>query len=405
MNLPALQLKDHPLFNCGNPNCPICSKAYSFLKIKNKLRLIKENFSTDAVSPFVGRFDYPNINVGVLTPPDHSEESWLYDAPKQWSMQNLQIPKIVDFRSSLINSRSKINVRSRNKFLELNQEVAMASRPADIEINLAKKPQLRMSFDNYMAPQGPRAEIKKASLTENPKISHKVEKTFSDTDLKANNALIYLYKSNFDENFLSRLLSVGTLGIGKNRKLVPTRWSIVGVDSNIGNHLVSKIKDYQHSNYLVFFGGYLGNYYLILYFPEIWSYELFETHISNPNHFMTDYEPYHGRKAYASNTAGGFYATRLPILERLEKMKRQASVIALRFITGDYTLPLGVFVCREATRKALGNKPIEFGSKELMIKYAKALIRKKFNININNLLNRSILLKNIQQQSKLTKFI
>ena len=405
MKLPSLKSKDHPLFNCGNPNCPICSKAYSFLKIKNKLRLIKENFSTDAVSPFVGRFDYPNINVGVLTPPDSSEESWLYDAPKQWSMQNLQIPKIVDFRSSLINSRSKINVRSRNKFLELNQEVAMASKPADIEINLAKKPQLRMSFDNYMAPQGPRATIKKASLTENPKISQKVEKVYSDTDLKANNALIYLYKNNFDENFLSRILSVGTIGLKPNRKLVPTRWSITATDDTLGKYLLKKIKDYNELDYSAFFGGYLGNHYLLLFFPEVWSYELFETHIKNPQHYMTDYEPYQGRKYYAQNTAGGYYTVRLAILEKLNQLKRQGSCLALRFITGDYTLPLGVWVTREAARKALQNKPIGFSDKDLMLSYARKLVKKKFNLNLDTLLNKSMLLREINTQSKLTKFI
>ena len=405
MKLPSLNTKNHPFFNCGNPNCPICSKAYSFLKIKNRITKIKENFSTDSISPFVGRYNYPNINVGILTPPEHEENSWLYDAPRHWSEQNFQIPRIIDFRSSLINSRSNLNIKKRSKFLELNQEIAMASKPVDTEISLKDKPILRMDFNNHSAPSGPQAEIKKAYLTENPKISHKVEKVFSDTDLKANNALIYLYKNNFDENFLSRLLSVGTIGLKPNRKLVPTRWSIVGVDSNLGNYLVSKIKDYQQSNYLAFFGGYLGNFYLILLFPEIWNYELFETHISNINHYMADYEPYYGRKSYAQNTAGGFYACRIAILERLEEMKKQASVLALRFITGDYTLPLGVWVTREAARKTMNSKPIEFSDKELMLTYAEKLIKKKFNLNLNNLLEKSILLKNIRQQSKLTKFI
>ena len=404
MKLPPLNTKDHPFFNCGNPNCPICSKAYSFLKIKNKIIKLKENFSTDAVSPFVGRFDYPNINIGMLTPPEHEEDSWLYDAPKHWSMQNLQIPKIVDFRSSLINSRSKINVKSRNKFLELNQEVAMASKPVDVEVNLKDKPLLRMNFNNYTAPSGPQATIKKASLAENPKISNKVEKTFSDTDLKANDALIYLYKHHFDETFLSKILSVGTLGIGKNRKLVPTRWSITATDDALGKYLLKTIKDHNQINYSAFFGGYLGNYYLILSFPEVWSYELFETHIRNPQHYMTDYEPYEGRKYYAQNTAGGYYTVRLAILEKLNQIKKQGSCLALRFITGDYTLPLGVWVTREAARKTMSSRPIEFSSKELMLEYAKKLAKKRFNIDLNILLDKSILLKELKTQSKLTKF-
>lgn len=400
MKLPSA--KKHPLFNCGNPNCAVCNKAYSMLRVQNKI--IKKDFSSNAVAPFVGKFNYPNINVGILAPPNEADDSWLYDAPKYWAVHNFQIPKIIDFRSSLINSSFKANIMQRNKFLELSQETAMASRPTDIEINLEEKPSFRLNVDSFAAPTGPNAKLKKAKLTSNPKIHTKVQKVYYDTDLKANDALLYLYENRFDENFLSRILSVGNLGIGKNRKLVPTRWSITGVDSQIGNYLVSKIKNYNQSNYLAFFGGYLGNFYLIMFFPEVWNYELFESHVSNINYYMTDYEPYDGRKSYAEETAGGFYAARIGILEKLEELKRQASILALRFITGDYTLPLGVFVCREATRKALLSKPIEFLSKELMLKYAQILIKKKFKVDINHLLKKSKLLKNIKEQSKLAEF-
>jgi len=403
MHLPKYSPKNHPLFNCGNYNCPICAKAYSQIKIKN--RIVKENFSTEGVAPFVGRYGYPSINIGILAPPEETEDTWLYDAPKYWAVNNFQIPKIVDFRSSLINSRNMINVRQRNKFLELNQEVSMASKPVDVDINLKEKPHFRMNYDNYMAPTGPYAELKKAKLTENPKIHTKVQKVHYDTDLKANQALIYLYENKFDENFLSRILSVGTVGIGKNRKLVPTRCSITATDDTLGKYLINEIKNYNEIDYSAFFGGYLGNYYLILCFPEVWSYELFEMHVSNPKHFMTDYETYDGRKYYAGNTAGGYYTVRLAALEKLNEMKKQGSVLALRFITGDYTLPLGVWVTREAARNSMQSKPIEFSSKELMLEYAKKLIKKKFSCNVEIQLKQSILLKNIQQQSKLLKFI
>ena len=169
-----------------------------------------------------------------------------------------------------------------------------------------------------MAPTGPYAQLKKAKLTENPKIHTKVQKVHYDTDLKANEALIYLYENNFDENFLSRILSVGTLGIGANRKLVPTRYSITATDDTLGKHLINKIKKYNPVNdYSAFFDGYLGNYYLILCFPEVWSYELFEMHVSNENNYMMDYESYGVRKHYAENTAGGYYTVRLAALEKL----------------------------------------------------------------------------------------
>ena len=404
MHLPKTNPKNHPLFNCGNYNCPICAKAYSQIKIKNLI--VKENFSTEGVAPFIGRYGYPYINIGILAPPEETQETWLYDAPKYWSYKNFQIPKIVEFRSSLINSREKTEIKRRNKFLELNQEISMASKPTDIDISLKDKPRFRVNYDNFMAPTGPYAQLKKAKLMENPKIDTRVQKVHYDTDLKANDALIYLYENNFDENFLSRILSVGNVGIGKNRKLVPTRWSITATDDTLGKHLINEIKKYNEiNNYSAFFGSYLGNYYLILCFPEVWSYELFEMHVSNENNLMTDYEPYDGRKYYAENTAGGYYTVRLAILEKLNEMKRQASVLALRFITGDYTLPLGVWVTRESARRSMSSKPIEFSSKELMVEYASKLARKRFNFDLGNTLKQSTLLGNVKQQLKLAGFL
>lgn len=403
MRLSKYDVKNHPLFNCGNMNCPVCAKAYSQIKVKT--RIVKENFSTEGVAPFVGRYGYPSINIGILAPPEENEDAWLYDAPKYWSANDFQIPRIIDFRSSLINSRSRINVRGKDKFLELNQEVSMASKPVDIDISLKNKPHFRISYDNFMAPTGPYAELKKAKLTENPKIHTKVQKVHYDTDLKANEALIYLYNNNFDENFLSRILSVGNVGIGKDRKLVPTRWSITATDDTLGKHLINEIKKYNEINYTAFFESYLGNYYLILCFPEVWSYELVEMTVDNPNNIMTDYEPYDGRKYYAEQTAGGYYTVRLAVLERLKEMKKQGSILALRFVTGDYTLPLGVWVTREAARKSMSSRKIEFSSKGLMLEYAKKLVKKKFGFDVSNILNESLLLKNIKQQSKLVKFL
>lgn len=404
MKLPLLDSKDHPLFNCGDPNCPICSKAFSFIKIKDKVVSLKENFMTESVAPFVGRFNYPDINVGILTPPEHEENSWMYDSPKYWSHKNFQIPKIIDFRSSLINSRSGFNVRKKDKFLDLNKEIAMSSKPVDLEVSLLKKPSLDMNFDNFMAPQGPRASLRQAVLTENPYIHTKVDKVNSDTDLKAGKALTYLYDHNFDETFLSRILSVGTVGIGKDRKLVPTRWSITATDDTLGKHLIGKVKDNREINYKAFFGGYLGNYYLVLTFPDVWGYELFEFHVNGPDHYMTDHETYSGRKYYASNTAGGYYTVRLAILEHLKDVKRQGTCIAFRFITGDYTIPLGVWVTREASRNAMRSS-IEFSSKELLLEYARKLVRKKFSIYLDNFLKKSVLLKDLKEQSKLSQFM
>ena len=286
----------------------------------------------------------------------------------------------------------------------------MSSMPVDVEIQLSERPKFQLNLDSYMAPTGANAKLKKISLTENPKIHTKVYKVFSDTDLKAQEAINYLYKNNFDENFLSRILSVGVLGVKTNRKLVPTRFSITAIDDTIGKKLIETIKDYQTYGYAAYFGGYLGNYFLVLFFPEVWSYELFEMYSpSNAGYltpkYTTDYEDYYGRKTYAENTAGGYYAARIAVLEKLNELKKQSSCMVLRFMTDEYSMPLGVWVVRQATRKSLENKPIEFSSKELMLNYAKAVARKRFNLNIEHILKKSFLLKQIEHQSKLLKFL
>ena len=411
MQVPFKQHKGYdPLGDCGKGKCPICARNNAIYSVKNTLD--KEEFTSDAVAPFVGKFGYPNVNVGILAPPEQREDAWLFDAPKYWSAENFEIPRIVDFRSSLLNSRYNINIKKRIKLLELSQDIAMSSKPVDVDIQLQEKPKFRLNLDSHMAPTGPNAKLKRASMTENPKIHTKVYKVFEDIDLKANEAVNYLYQNKFDENFLSKLLSVGTLGLKVNRKLTPTKWSITATDDIIGKNLINEIKDYSEINsYSSFFGNYLGNYYLILMFPEVWSYELFETYVptnwnfSRPLRYSTDYEAYNGRKNYADNTVGGYYTVRLAILEKLKEMKRQASVLALRFITDEYSMPLGVWVTREATRKSMSDKPIEFSSKELMLDYARKLMKRRFNYNVDYLLNVSKLFKSIKQQTKLEKFV
>lgn len=386
-----------------------CPKVYSVIKQKQFNEKAKKEYFGESPNIFVGRYGYPRVNVGILSNEFLPED---VDQPKLWAQQNYDIPKIVDLRSSLINSRFKADVKSFDeKFLEITQEVSMAKRPVDVEIQLNKKPQYNVNLDRDLTPYGPTVKLEKAEITENPKITKQVDKVVSEDDLKATEAIDYLYDKGYDEHFLTKLISVGNLGLKQNRKLVPTRWSITAIDDTLGKKLITGIKEYNEYNYVVHFGDYLGNYYLILFFPEIWSYELFETYVGDPKkpcakeiETATDYEPYLSRKSYASNTVGGYYAARLGILEYLKNKKRQASVLILRFITNEYYMALGVWVVREATRNALKSKPIIFSSKDLMMKYASMLIKKKFSFNLDNLTKRSLLLKEIKQQKKLTQF-
>jgi DNA repair protein NreA len=379
------------------------------LKVNNNF---KSDFFGSSPAPFIGRFGYPHVNIGVLSPQFSGDTSY-YDSPKLWSRSNTSIGKVASMRHGLVNSRTEGNVKKLSgRFMDIVQEVGMAKKSVELEINLKIKPELRLKPEREITPFGPQAKIKKAKITENSSVDTRVERVVSDTDLKAAPAIVSLYKKGFEESSLNKLISVGNLGIGKNRKLVPTRWSITAVDDTVGKQLIKEVKDFSVGDYTAYFGGGWGNYYLLLFFPEVWSYELFETYLNNPVNpwsrsgymYSTDYEDYGGRKRYAEETAGGYYACRMGILEKMKEVKRQGACLALRFISPEYNIPLGVWVCREATRKSLLTRPLVFSDEKLMMQYAKTLIKNKFGFDLDLLLGKSKLLKNKKEQRKLSEF-
>ena len=68
----------------------------------------------------------------------------------------------------------------------------------------------------------------------------RIESAFYDGDLKASDAVVELYKKGVDSGSIHKVLSVGMLGLKKNRKLVPTRWSITAADDMISSRLVKE---------------------------------------------------------------------------------------------------------------------------------------------------------------------
>lgn len=372
----------------------------------------KQDFQGTAPAPFIGRFGYPNVNVGILSPQIMDETSH-YDSPRNWSNTNIPIGAVANLRYSLVNSRTQTTVKKLSGgFVDIIREVGMAKRPAEVEIFLKTKPAFKLVSEREITPFGPGSEMKKARITNNVSVDSRVEKVVNDTDLKASAAIIDLYNKGFEESTLNKLISVGNLGIQTNRKLVPTRWSITAVDDTIGKQLITEVKDLSVGEYAAYFGGGWGNYYLILLFPEVWTFELFETYLAsttnpwskNGYRYSTDYESYEGRKNYAEETAGGYYACRLGILEKMKQLKRQHSCLALRFITPEYNLPLGVWICREAARKSTESKPIFFSDEILLLQYARKFISNKFGFDLDLILNKSRLLKEKKQQPKLTTF-
>jgi DNA repair protein NreA len=372
----------------------------------------KQNFEGSAPAPFIGRFGYPHVNVGVLSPQFVGNVA-AYDSPRLWSSANASISGIAQMRYGLVNSRQKSSIRNLNsRFMEVVQEVGMATKAAELEISLHQKPLLKMKSEKEIIPWGPAATVEKSRIVTNTKIDTRIEKVVDDTDLKAASGVIKLYQKGFEETNLNKLLSVGNLGLKSNRKLVPTRWSITAVDDTVGKDLIKDIKKLPIGDFGVYFGGGWGNYFLILMFPEVWSYELYETYMHkdvNPwskdgYMYSTDNENYDGRKTYAEETAGGYYASRLAVTEGMKKSGRQNSCLVLRFITSEYNIPLGVWTVREAARKSISGQRLLFLSKDEMIAYAKELIRKNFDFDLELLLSKSKLLATMKTQPKLASF-
>jgi len=259
--------------------------------------------------------------------------------------------------------------------------------------------------------QGFSAPLKKAKVTSNVKIDRKVDKIIND-EIKASEGIEYLYKNNFNEYTLSKILSVGVLGLEKNKRLVPTRWSITATDDMLGKNILNQIKDYKWiENYELFFGEFMGNCYLVMLIPNVFSYELFELYLPgsswNPSGEIkasTDYENYYGRKNYASNTAGGYYATRLPVLEYLRKIKRQASVLVVRIETPSYWAALGVWVVRESVRKAFDNRKLSFNSLSEILESSKKIGMIKFGFDPSKIFKKSRLLEGIKTQKNLNEW-
>ena len=361
----------------------------------------KKSYAGEELNIFVGRHGYPNLNVGFL---GNEQVEQIFDAPKEWAKKDFQIPLISGMRSSLINSRFKAQVKTHNtRLLDKAQEVALSNNPVDVDVELVKDPKKNLNLHKFSYPTGPAAELKKVTITSNPKIPKQVDYVVSDTDLKADKAIVSLYRKGFDEHYLTKILSTANLGLRSNRKLVPTRWSITATDDIIGKQLINDITKYPSCDYKVTFGGYLGNYYIIMFLPGPFAYELFEIEVDS-GQYETDYETSFGRKDYAKNCVGGYYANRLAVLEKLKSIKRTGTIITIRFITDKYYQPLGVWVVREASRKSLNERELEFADKELMLKYVIGIAKKYFNHNLKEILAKSKLLRDVTLQRRLGEF-
>ena len=379
---------------CGNENC----KKHSFFL--GKTRSIEQFSGSSPPEIFVGKWNYPNVYAGILSPEEYGNTEILSSA-EIWHKNKLSIPEILQNRNKLIYGRSKTQIKNpQSKFLSVVQEVAMTHKSIATEFKLKKPITKHLENDSRTPLISNAGDVSYVRLQENPSIKSKVDYLVNDVDSKSTIAIQELDKSGIETSSIVKLLSAGLLCKKANRKLVPTRWSITAVDSNLSQEKLKNIKLYPEiQTFEVHNAEYLGNHYEFLLLPEKWSFEVIEISIKNMG-VWHDYESFFPRKTYADSVTGGYYAARLPVTEYLERIKRQCQCIVIREVRPEYYAPLGVGILRQIGREAF-SKP---GKKFSTLQEAIIDIQTRLKININNFLSKSIILQNYGKQKKLSQF-
>jgi len=394
-------------FLCGKARCPVIVRFHSKVKMKpfvNSLRL--EGASPPSV--FIGRIGYPKVAIGPMIPPVMGDTSEI-DTPERWLDKTLD--DIVDFRSQLVRGKFTVNitnVESTNRVVEYTRELALSKNAVFADALFEKKPYGKIAFYDEVQPHGPSAPLKSLDIT-NPKYEQHIEKAYYDTDLKAKDAIFDIYKNGVFVSKIQRAFSVGAFGLKKNRRFVPTRWSITAVDSTLGAELIEKTKTYPFINEVrAYFLNQFDNRWIILMTPSEWQYELIEAWYPNTtwNQYGTaisifnSYEFYDGRTTYAE-IGGCYYAARLAVNELLNKERRQAGVVILREAHPGYIMPIGVWNVRESVRSALSHPYQKFNTINESLIYVSEIM----DIPVQRWIRNSAVLKNQLYQRRLEDFL
>jgi len=281
----------------------------------------------------------------------------------------------------LIRGKHRVHVKKFEKagqIFEKIQELALAVKPVDVELKLKKKPRGFIMLDDEVQPFGPSAAIN--TLKVGPtRWDHHIQKAYGDSDLKAAEAVFELYRKGVLVTRIQRAFSVGAFGFKKQRRLVPTRWSITAVDSIISKELIDKIKSFPEiDEFRVYESRYLDNRFEVLMMPEAWGYEAME--------------------AWYPGTVWNPSSSRI---EKLLAESRQAKVIVLREVHPGYIMPVGVWQVRENVRNALRQEPLKFDSLTKALEH----VSSQLEIPMKYWISKGKLIKEAILQRKITDFL
>jgi hypothetical protein len=325
------------------------------------------------------------------------------ERPDLWLTR--KIDEIISIRFSLVRTKKAIPVNAAadpDRLLHETQTMALSDTPTVSEATLIKRPSFTSVFTGRTLPIGPSAPLEMFRLDDNPKVPKPVDKVTSDTDLKAVSGVMELFNEGIRQEHLTRLLSIGLLGRGRSRKLVPTQWSITAIDDIIGRRLHRQVQRLPSINdYFVYTDQALGNKVVLLFLPTSWQFDALECWIGSVDPpVISDYEWYRGRKDYAKLVAGAYYATRLPVLDFLVNLRKQAGVIVFMETDPRKWVPLGVWRFREIAKRALSGIGKKFSTLDEAIQEIGGFLEHP----ISKWLEASEVYKEFTTQTRLTEF-
>ena len=267
---------------CGISPCPLLAE------VRSKLPTTESGSVSELVGPsppsmFVGRYGYPDVRAGPSATwvPEESNSSQLTSGDPA-DLFGRPLEEVAARHANLITGGRVMRVRSAqspDKMLETTQEIAMAERSVDVELDFARPIMVGRSptFDSMSTPLGPSGEVLRAEVVGHASIPRKVDSIANEDDFPVSDAMGELTGASIGEAQISRLLTAGLVGRSGNRKLVPTRWGITATDDILGKQLWNKVRHHPSLDKVqVYEATYLDNRFHIVLTPGLWAFHMLE---------------------------------------------------------------------------------------------------------------------------------
>ena len=154
---------------CGISPCPLLAE------VRSKLPTTESGSVSELVGPsppsmFVGRYGYPDVRAGPSATwvPEESNSSQLTSGDPA-DLFGRPLEEVAARHANLITGGRVMRVRSAqspDKMLETTQEIAMAERSVDVELDFARPIMVGRSptFDSMSTPLGPSGEVLRAEV-------------------------------------------------------------------------------------------------------------------------------------------------------------------------------------------------------------------------------------------------